>query len=99
MLAVLGEFEREQLAERTKAAMQHLRSQGRVVGQVPHGFVRDGDHLVPSHDEQRVVALARQLRGSGHTLRAISDELASRGIFNRAGRRFNPKSVRAMVAA
>jgi hypothetical protein len=32
------------------------------------------------------------------SLRAISDELAARGAFNRAGRPFNPKSVRSMLA-
>ncbi len=38
MLAVLAEFERNQISERTKAAMAHMRSQGRFTGQVPFGF-------------------------------------------------------------
>lgn len=99
MLAVLNEFEREQLAERTRAAMQHLKSQGRVVGQVPHGYRRDGDSLVEHEDEQRVMDLVRSLRDKGYSLRAISDELAAAGAFNRAGRQFNPKSVRSMLLA
>jgi site-specific DNA recombinase len=99
MLSVLAEFEREQLAERTRAAMQHMKQQGFVVGQVPHGFSRDGDKLVLNVVEQRVVVLAQQLRDKGLTLRAISDELAARGAFNRAGRPLNPKSVRAMLLA
>jgi site-specific DNA recombinase len=99
MLSVLAEFEREQLAERTRAAMQHMKQQGFVVGQVPHGFSRDGDKLVLNVAEQRVVELAQQLRDKGLTLRAISDELAARGAFNRAGRPLNPKSVRAMLLA
>jgi site-specific DNA recombinase len=99
MLSVLAEFEREQLAERTRAAMQHMKQQGFVVGNVPHGFSRDGDKLVLNVAEQRVVELAQQLRDKGLTLRAISDELAARGAFNRAGRPLNPKSVRAMLLA
>ena len=99
MLSVLNEFEREQLAERTRAAMQHLKAQGRVVGSVPHGYTRSGDELVLNVGEQRVVDLAQQLRVKGLSLRAISDELAARGAFNRAGRPFNPKSVRSMLAA
>lgn len=99
MMSVLNEFEREQLAERTRAAMQHLKAQGRVVGSVPHGFSRDGDELVLNVAEQRVVDIAQQLRNKGMSLRAISDELAARGAFNRAGRPFNPKSVRSMLAA
>ena len=99
MLAVLSEFEREQLAERTRSAMQHMKSQGRVVGQVPHGYSRDGDSLVLNPDEQRVVGLAKSLRDKGYSLRTIADELANVGVFNRAGRQYNPKSIRSMLQA
>lgn len=99
MMAVLAEFEREQLSERTRHAMQHMKSQGKVVGQVPHGFSRAGDELVVNDDEARVVELAKALQSKGYSLRAISDELAAAGAFNRAGRPFNPKSVRSMVLA
>ena len=99
MLSVLNEFEREQLGERTKAAMQHMKAQGKVVGQVRHGFRREGDNLVLNADEQAVIEQARVLRDRGYSLRAISDELAQRGAFNRAGRPLNPKSVRSMLQA
>lgn len=99
MMAVLAEFEREQLAERTKSAMQHMKAQGRVVGQVPHGFSRDGEMLVLNPDEQRVLELVKSLRAKGYTLRAIADELAALGVFNRAGRTFNPKSIRSILMA
>ena len=99
MLAVLSEFEREQLAERTRSAMQHMKSQGRVVGQVPHGYSRDGDSLVLNPDEQRVVGLAKSLRDKGYSLRTIADELANVGVFNRSGRQYNPKSIRSMLQA
>jgi len=40
MLAVLAEFERDQISERTKAAMAHLRRQGhRVSRHIPYGFM------------------------------------------------------------
>jgi site-specific DNA recombinase len=99
MMAVLAEFEREQLSERTRDAMRHAKSQGRVVGQVPHGYSRDGDLLILNPQEQQAVALARSLRSKGYSLRAISDELAAAGSLNRAGRPLNPKSVRSMLAA
>lgn len=99
MMSVLAEFEREQLAERTRAAMQHMKAEGKVVGSIPHGFERDGDMLVLNVAEQRVIELVQQLRDKGMSLRAISDELAARGAFNRQGRPFNPKSVRSMLAA
>lgn len=99
VLAALAEFERDQLAERTRAAMQHLRAQGRVVGAIPHGYQRDGDRLVSDAAEQRIVAQARELRDQGLSLRAIGDELAKRGAFNRAGRPYAAESVRAMLRA
>jgi site-specific DNA recombinase len=99
MMSVLNEFEREQLSERTRAAMQHMKRQGLVVGQVPHGYSRDGEKLVMNAVEQRVVQLAQSLRVKGMSLRAISDELTARGAFNRAGRPFHPQSVRSMLAA
>lgn len=99
MMAALAEFEREQLAERTKAAMQHLRAQGRCVGAVPHGFRRKGADLVADAREQEMIGLVHQLRATGLTLRQIADELARRRVFNRQGRKFNPKSVAAILAA
>jgi len=99
VLAALAEFERDQLAERTRQAMQHLKAQGRVVGAIPHGYTRDGDRISPHDAEQRVVALARELRAQGMTLRAIADELAARGAFNRAGRPYHHESVRALLRA
>lgn len=97
VLAALAEFERDQLAERTRQAMRHMKAQGRVVGSIPHGYARQGDRLIPNDAEQRIVGLVRELRDQGLSLQAIADELARRGSFNRAGRTFNPKSVRAML--
>ena len=99
VLAAFAEFEREQLGERTRQAMQHLKAQGRVVGAIPHGYRRDGERIVQQEQEQRILQLAAELRGQGLTLRAIADELTARGAFNRAGRRFHPESVRAMLRA
>lgn len=99
VLAALAEFERDQLAERTRQAMQHLKAQGRVVGSIPHGYTRDGDRVIPNDAEQRVVALARELRAQGLTLRQIGDALAARGAFNRAGRPYQAASVLALLRA
>lgn len=101
MLAAMNEFEREQLAERTSQAMQHMKAQGRRVGNIPHGYrlAEDGKHLLPDAHEQEVLNLVRELREDGWTLQAISAELAERGAFNRAGRPYNAKSIRSMVLA
>jgi site-specific DNA recombinase len=100
MLAAINEFERDQVAERTRHAMQHLRAHGRRVGSVPHGYrLGDENALVADEREQEVLRLVKELRANGWTLKAISAELAARGVFNREGRPFNPKSVRAMALA
>ena len=63
------------------------------------GYVRDGDRVIQHDAEQRVVALARDLRDRGLTLREIGGELAARGALNRAGRPYQPESVRALLRA
>jgi len=82
MLAVLAEFERDLVAERTSVAMQHKRQRGERVGRVPYGFdlATDGVQLVENPDEQRVLELIGELRASGYSLREIADELTNRGI-------------------
>lgn len=101
MLAAMNEFEREQLAERTSQAMQHMKAQGRRVGSIPHGYrlAADCDHIEPDTREQDVLRQVAELRAEGMTLREISAELARLGVFNREGRPFNPNSVRNMVRA
>ena len=97
VLAVLGEFEREQVAERTRGAILHLKAKGQRYGAVPHGFRDDGGQLVKDEREGEVVRLVQSLRARGLSLRKISDELAKRGAFNRQGRPFHPESLASML--
>ena len=101
MLSTMAEFERDLISERTKAAMAHKKAKLERVGNIPHGFelAADGVHLVPLEREQEIKRLVVELREQGYTLRQISDELAAMGTFNRAGRRFNPKSLSSILKA
>jgi site-specific DNA recombinase len=96
MLAVLAEFERDLVSERTKSAMSHLKSQGKRVGQIPFGFdlADDSETLVENADEQEVIALLVDLRKSGLSYGKIAAELNSRGIQTKDG-----KQWRAMTAS
>lgn len=86
MLAVLAEFERDLVSERTTTAMAHLRHEGRrISGAIPFGFDLEGDRLVPNAAEQTTLSLIRQLRGEGRSLRAIAAELEARGIATKTG--------------
>ena len=68
LLAVLNEFERDLIIERTVAALRFKKSQGeKTGGPVPFGFALadDGVHLVPLAGEQHVCAQARALQQQG----------------------------------
>jgi site-specific DNA recombinase len=86
MLAVLAEFERDLISERTATAMAHLRQAGRrISGRVPFGNDLDGANLIPNKDEQAALRVIHRLRAEGLSLRAISRELQRRGIKTKTG--------------
>jgi site-specific DNA recombinase len=83
MLAVLGEFERDQIAERTSSALQHKKAQGERVGQIPYGkrLVKDAkkhDKLVDDEAEQEVIRLVKLLRDGGMSYPKIAAKLEAR---------------------
>jgi site-specific DNA recombinase len=83
MLAVLAEFERDLVSERTTMALRHLKHQKRRIGRwLPYGFDLDldGQHLTENPAEQETIALIRQWRDSGQSLRAIAYMLNAKGI-------------------
>jgi site-specific DNA recombinase len=88
MLAVLAEFERDQISERTTVAMRHKQASNERVGKVPFGFdlASDGISLVPNENEKAIVGLIRQLRADGESLRAIAAELNRRQITTKDGK-------------
>lgn len=102
LLSTVSQWEREVIGERTAAALQHLKRQGRRTGGLPYGLRLvggAGKQLEPDPAEQAVIALARELRAAGNTLWKVSEMLAERGHFSRSGRPFFPTQIRKMVAA
>lgn len=99
MLAVLAEFERDQLAERTKAAMSHKRRNGERVGKVPFGFdlAADGVQLVQNAGEQEVLNLVRELRAAGESMRAIAAELNRRQIATKEGKPWKHSTIQSIL--
>ena len=87
MLAVMAEFERDVISERTKTALSHKRSKGERVGKVPYGFdlADDGKTLNANDDEQAVIRLVRELHQQGVSLRKIAADLTARGIPTKEG--------------
>ena len=100
MLAVLAEFERDQISERTASAMQFKKAKGERVGSVPYGYFLDGDNttLIENPAEQDVIRQARELQAAGLSLRKIAAELNRRGLNARNGGIFQATQIARLVA-
>lgn len=100
LMAVLSEFERDLVAERTKLAMAHLRSQGKRVGQVPFGWklCSGGKKLKVDEREQIVIKTMLRLRKRGRSFNKIAAGLAAKGCIAKSGRcRWSGKVVRGIL--
>lgn len=94
LLTVVSQWEREAIGERTKTVMQHKRSRGEYVGEVPFGFrlAADGKHIEEDPEEQRALAIIRELRAEGLSLREIVSRLNAEQVPAR-GARWHKTSV------
>lgn len=83
-----AEYERLLIAGRTRSALQAKIRRGQRCGRVRFGFdlAADGKTLVANDVEQHTLALIRDLRDSGWTLRAIAAELTARGAATKEGK-------------
>src|SRR5262249_42138873 len=100
MLAVLSEFERDLISERTATALAHKRAQGkRISRHIPYGFglSDDGETLIEDKAEQEGLRLVRDLRRQGLALRAIAHQLNHRGIPAKLGGSWAHQSVASVL--
>jgi site-specific DNA recombinase len=99
MMAVLNEFERDLISERTTGALAHKRSKGERMGQVPFGqtVAEDGKTLVDCPVEQEAMAIVRQLRAEGLSIRKIADELNARGVKTKENGRWHIATVQRVL--
>jgi len=89
MLAVLAEFERDLVSERTRTAVAHKRAKSERIGQIPYGWALapDGRTLAECPREQEALAVIRRLAAAEPKLspRAIAAELGRLGIPTKGG--------------
>jgi site-specific DNA recombinase len=97
----VAQWEREAIGERTREALRHKKTAGQRVGTVPYGYqlAADGRTLEPNSDEQRALAVIRECRAAGFTLRQIADELNSQGHQTRRGTTWRHQYVAGLLAA
>lgn len=93
MLAVLNEFERDQIAERTKSALGHKKENSEAYNHTPFGYQRTGNKFVRDVGESKVIALMQRKRKQGLSIRAIAEELNSKGIKPKKAEKWNPSSI------
>ena len=95
MLAVMAEFERDVISERTATAMAHKKSQGERVGEIPFGYqlAADGVALVECAKEQAVIQTIQSLRDKGLSLRAIAAELEAAGLAAKKAKAWNAVTI------
>jgi site-specific DNA recombinase len=102
LLAVLAEFERDLVAERTRAALAYKRANGERIGAIPFGFdlADDGTSLIHNPVEQRALRKIRDMRQRGATLQRIADVLTRAGVSTKTGRSqvWRHTAVRAILA-
>ncbi len=86
MLAVLSEFERDQISDRTRFALAHKKANGeKTGGDVPFGYrVRKGK-LYRHAEEQKAVRLILNLSEKGESLRGICRNLEAVGVARKRG--------------
>lgn len=99
LMASLAQMERKTIAERTRAVMQHLKSEGRYTGgRATYGYSVDPDgRLIENPEEQAVIGTIRALRADGVSIRRIIQALNELGMRSRQGTPFQIAQVQRIV--
>jgi DNA invertase Pin-like site-specific DNA recombinase len=95
LLLSVSQFELQKIRSRTKDALAERRRQGRRDTRRRYGWTATPDgRFVPNEDEQRTIGEIQEAIDMGETLRAICDELESKGVpAPEAGSRWHPSTI------
>ena len=88
ILSSFAEFEKNCAGERTKTALQSLKSQGKVYcRKLPYGKILSDDKkkFENNSEEQKVISRMKNLRSEGFSLQKIADILNDEKIPTREG--------------
>lgn len=99
VLGAISQYERAVIRSRMasgKAAK--ARKGGYVGGRPPFGYVAAGGSLVPHPQEQKVIRLAKKLRGQGASYREIARQLEDAGHHPKSGATWAPAQVARITA-
>jgi DNA invertase Pin-like site-specific DNA recombinase len=93
LLAVVSQWEREAIGERTRAALSHKKANGEVYARVPFGYRRVGDRLEPVTEELEVVRQMQEWEQGGASLREIARRLNAEGVRSKRGGKWSHRTV------
>lgn len=98
ILDATGQFERNLIRQRTRAAMAAKRKAGQVIGEIPFGWdAADDGTLVENAAEQKVIRCMVDCRAAGMSLRQIAAVLNGRGVTTKKGRSWYGESIRSIL--
>lgn len=93
LIAALGQMERKQIGERTKAALAHKKAMGEKYAPVPFGYKEIEGRLEVVKHEALLVAEINQKRAAGYTLQSIAHYLNEKGVMGKQGGKWYASSV------
>jgi site-specific DNA recombinase len=86
LLAVLAEFERDQISDRTKSALHYKRMRNeKTGGDVPFGYTVRHGRLIPKASEYPAVQDILRRRRRGESLQRIASALERQGVRRKEG--------------
>ncbi len=98
VMAGVAELERDMIAQRTRAALQHKKATGQKYTNItPYGFEAIEGRLVEVKQEAAVVAEIQAARAGGNTLQSIADRLNGRGIPTKTGKTWQPATIHLLM--
>ncbi|KKN26223.1 hypothetical protein LCGC14_0876860 [marine sediment metagenome] len=95
ILGSVAQWERDIVSERTRDALAHKRSEGKVYTRIlPLGFDKAEDgSLVENPAEMKTVKLIKRMRKTGKSLQGIADRLNSRSVKTKTGGKWYKSTV------
>ena len=99
MLAVLNEFERDQISDRTKSALAYLKSQGKKTGGlVPYGYTADETGaLTKDPTEQAIIRKIIHQYGDGWSFTRIARALNGEGTLTKYGKTWYAQTIKNII--
>lgn len=97
IIASVATCEREQISERTKLAMNHLKTTGKVYSSIPMGFDRVGNTLEVNEQEMELVREIFKMSKAGMSLNGIAKMLNEQDIPSKNGSKFYHTTIRSIL--